>query len=966
MMLTKTPATDSNNRQLILRSRLSASVLALTAALAAGGVPAWASAATTAAVDADSSGAAAPVSDLVVTAKRTGTVEGALKEKQDDVAVTSIMSAEEISERPGATIVDVLSHLPGISTFSDMGLGQASTGQAEYITIRGIDSSYNAYTLNGVRAPQADPSSRALSLKMVPPYGIESVAVVKTPTPDMDGDAIGGIVDIRTPNAFDFSGPMLRATVNSNLSGFASELGAPSAGGGFQIEAARRFGPDDQFGIYVGAYYGKSNSAGEAVEALGYVPTLRSQEPAGLQNTVISQSTPQTNLAAATGGLSATGVRFDYYNNYITRFGGNIALDWRSNDTRLYLVSSYASYQDTSYDTQHDIIGAGLTAYGPTGTSATYDPTGTIPGSFWQSRNQDEHLATFKLGGESKLDRLTLTYDGSVGYSDIQEPNYVTASMYGVDLSNVSDGFTVNTSNPAHVAFQYNSPAVATVGPNNETTDQVWKYQGNNAGSSNLTYGGRMDAHYRVEQGVLDFVQAGVNIQIADRNQFDHPFFTNGPFGFGGGGQNFAILGPAGQIPSTSFFPFGPTVASLPGYNISFMGGNYPGPFKIYNPGYLTSQIVPLAYTNQFAANGQGNPGLYTQNDFNNQTVKGEEDVYATYVEANLKYHDWAAIVGLRYEDTDFDFSQWMDQTATTGHFQTTSRSYGEVLPSLLVTWRPDPSMVFRADIRESFARPAFGLFAAPISVSTNPLTNQIIGASEGNPNLKPATAINYDLAAELYGAHGDIIEISAYYKQIHNFIFPATVSGGLPATGSTSQTIDGILLSIPENGKDASLEGFELDVRHKLVGLPGLLDGFGVGGSLTVQHSDANPNLIGHPGNTWLPRAPELIYNLDLFYQKYGVRSDLSFQYTGLQLDGIASTGLDEYLQPQQSLDLSISYPIEGVLIAFSAKNLLNDIEFYKTLGKGTQYLGTQDGGGNGSWVETGRFFTLSASYRW
>ena len=902
-------------------------------------------------------------SEVVVTAKHAGSVEAALQEKKTGVGVTAIMSAEEIAERPGATIVDVLAHLPGISTFSDMGLGQASTGQAEYITIRGIDSSYNAYTLNGVRAPAADPSSRALSLKMVPPYGIESVAVEKTPTPDMDGDAIGGIVDIRTPNAFDFSGPMARLSVDGNLANLASDLGARSAGGGVQAEAARRFGPGDSFGIYVGAYYDTSHSAGEAVEVLGYVPTYQSQEPPALQHGTFTVATPQTDLAAATKGLSATGVRFDYYNNDITRFGGNIALDWRSSNTRLYLISSYASYQDKSYDTQHAFYGGEVSVYGANGT---YDPTGSIPGAYWQSRNQDEHLATFKLGGESKFDRLTLTYDGSVGYSDIQEPNYVTASMYGIDLNNVFDGFTVDASNPAHVKFQYDSPALATIGPDNETTDKLWKYQGNNEGSSNLMYGGRMDAKYRVEQGVLDFVQAGFNIQIADRNQFDHPFFTDGPFGFGGGGANYAILGPQGQIPAASYLPYGPTVAKLPGYNISFMNGNYPGPFKIFNPGYLTSQIVPLAYTSQFAANGQGNPGSYTQNDYNNQTVKGEEDVYAAYVEANFKYHDWAAIVGLRYEDTDFDFSQWMDQTATSGHFVSTGRSYGEVLPSLLVTWRPDPSMVFRADVRESFSRPAFGLFAAPISVTTDPLTNQIIGASEGNPNLKPATAVNYDLAAEFYGQHGDIIEVSAYYKQISNFIFPATVSGGLPATGSsTSQSIDGILLSIPQNGKDATLEGLEFDVRHKLANLPGPLDGLGVGGSLTLQHSDANPNLAGH-ANTWLPRAPELIYNVDLFYQKYGLRSDLSFQYTGLQLDGISSASLDEYLQRQQSLDLSISYPVEGVLIAFSAKNMLNDIEFYKTLGKGTQYLGTQDGGGNGSWVETGRFFTLSASYRW
>jgi TonB-dependent receptor len=395
------------------------------------------------------------------------------------------------------------------------------------------------------------------------------------------------------------------------------------------------------------------------------------------------------------------------------------------------------------------------------------------------------------------------------------------------------------------------------------------------------------------------------------------------------------------------------------------LNGSFPN-FRIYNASYFEHIILPLAYTSQFTSAGIANPGTYTQNDYNNQTVKGDEDVYALYAEANFKWRDWSALVGLRYEDTSEDFSLWQDETASTGAFQSTKKSYGEVLPSLLVSWRPDPSMVFHADVRESFARPAFGLFAAPISVSTNPLTNQIIGASEGNPNLKPATATNYDLDAEFYGQHGDLISIAAYYKDIQNFIFPATVSGGLPATANNQATIDGLLLSIPENGKSASLYGAELDVRHKLVGLPGLLDGFGVGGAVTVQHSVANPNLAGHPGNTSLPRAPQLIYNVDLFYQKYGVRSDLSFQYTGEQLDGISGYGLDEYLQPQKSLDWSISYPFHGVVLAFSAKNLLNNIEFYKTLGKGTQYLGTQDGGGNGSWVETGRFFTLSASFKW
>jgi TonB-dependent receptor len=958
-----------------------------------------------------------PLSEVIVTGKRSGTKESALAEKRDDVSVTSIMSAEEIAERPGATIVDVITHLPGLSGFSDMGLGQAATGQAEYATIRGIDSSYNAYTLNDVRVPQADPNSRALSLKLVPPYGIEAVKVVKTPTPDMEGDAIGGIIDIRTPNAFDFPGSMFKVSLDGNLAGLASDLGVRSAGGGGQVEMSRKF--NENFGVYLAGYYDTSNSAGEAVETLGYIPTLFSQAVAAMPSNTPAQKAQQqaalagllpigsqttyANLSGATGGLSPTGVRWDYYNNYITRFGANGSLDYRTADQQLYIEASYAGYRIISADTQHAEYGAIFDGFSnpadpfnplapnKTTPTATYSPQGLLPGSYWQERNQHEDLVTTKVGGATKLDRLTLTYDVSVGYSDILAPNYVQASLYGFPSVTGSD--LINVSNPAHIGITFDSPATQAYAFN-PSVDHVWKYQGQNEGSSNLTWGAKFDARYNVDRGVLAFVQAGVDINLTHRAQYNHPFFTDGPFGFGGGGQNFVVLGnvlangqvfPAGGVIEPLQYSAGPSIPNVPGYNVNFGNGNYPGLFRIYSASYFEHLIIPYAYTSQFgvsATTGQpaGNPGTYTTNDFNNQTVNGDENIYAGYAEANLKYRNWSALVGFRYEETAFNFSDWMDQTATNGQFVKTSRSYGEFLPSLLVTWRPDPSMVLRADIRESFSRPAFGLFANPISVSVNPLNNnQIVAASEGNPNLKPATSLNYDVAAEFYGAHGDIIEVNAYYKDIHNFVFPALVSGGFPSSMSgAAQTINGVLISMPENGASARLYGAELNVRHKLVELPGPLSGFGLGGSLTLQHSSANPNLAGHVGATWLPRAPRIIYNLDIFYEKYGVKSALSYQYVGEQLDGISGNyadknsgpipphlDLDEYLQPQKSLDFSISYPIHGILLGFSAKNLLNDIEFYKTLGKGTRYLGTQDGGGNGSWVETGRFFTLSASYR-
>ena len=101
------------------------------------------------------------------------------------------------------------------------------------------------------------------------------------------------------------------------------------------------------------------------------------------------------------------------------------------------------------------------------------------------------------------------------------------------------------------------------------------------------------------------------------------------------------------------------------------------------------------------------------------------------------------------------------------------------------------------------------------------------------------------------------------------------------------------------------------------------------------------------------------------MFYKKYGVIADLGYHYEGLQLVGLTSNNLDEYLQPVKTLDFSISYPIYGVSFTIAAKNLLDDVLFYKTEGKTTRYLGTQDAGGNGSYVETGRFITFTASHK-
>lgn len=74
---------------------------------------------------------------------------GSLNEQRLSNSVNSVMSKQQIDAIPSGGIADVVAHMPGLSSYSDMHLGQATTGENAYVSIRGMDASYNAYTLNG-------------------------------------------------------------------------------------------------------------------------------------------------------------------------------------------------------------------------------------------------------------------------------------------------------------------------------------------------------------------------------------------------------------------------------------------------------------------------------------------------------------------------------------------------------------------------------------------------------------------------------------------------------------------------------------------------------------------------------------------------------------------------------------------------------------------------------------------------
>lgn len=118
----------------------------------------------------------------------------ALNTQKSNPNISNVVSADQIGKFPDANIGDALKRVPGITMQNDQ-------GEARNIIVRGLASELNSVTLNGNRIPSAEGDNRKIQMDLIPSDMIQMVEVNKTLTPDMDADAIGGSVELKTRTA---------------------------------------------------------------------------------------------------------------------------------------------------------------------------------------------------------------------------------------------------------------------------------------------------------------------------------------------------------------------------------------------------------------------------------------------------------------------------------------------------------------------------------------------------------------------------------------------------------------------------------------------------------------------------------------------------------------------------------------------------------------------------------------------
>jgi TonB dependent receptor-like, beta-barrel/TonB-dependent Receptor Plug Domain/CarboxypepD_reg-like domain len=116
--------------------------------------------------------------------------------------VQNILSQKTIQLLPDVTVATALQRVSGVS------IQRNASGEARYAIIRGMSQRYNNTLVNGIKIPSPDDKYRFVPMDIFPSDMLERLEVIKSLTPDMEGDAIGGTMNLvmkEAPNNFLFT-----------------------------------------------------------------------------------------------------------------------------------------------------------------------------------------------------------------------------------------------------------------------------------------------------------------------------------------------------------------------------------------------------------------------------------------------------------------------------------------------------------------------------------------------------------------------------------------------------------------------------------------------------------------------------------------------------------------------------------------------------------------------------------------
>lgn len=876
-------------------------------------------------------GHAASNSEIVVVGTRAQATDLQLR----SAAPISVLSNEDLQHTAVHNVAEALGLMPSVNVMNTGssffgGIDGASRGEGMFVSIRGLNAEYNVNLINGVNVAQGMPYSRQVQLSLLPPSGLNTIVLNKVSTADMDGDAIGGTVDFRTPSAFDFGKPLhLAVTASGRLETRARDYGDSGLGGGVSGEVARRFA-DGSLGIYASAYYDERHYANSEMAGLmaaqndngwSYITAQKVTDAKGNSSyQPYPGLDPQQNV-------TQTGFNVGVSNGYTVRWGGNASLDWRPDDgTQIYLRGTYA-YAKTKQNSTFSQFTSSSKSYVNTNpaTDRYTVSVDAISTREWLETNPEvATLATAALGMVKQTGGWTIEPQLFFSEGHNNRPDHIEASA----RINQSDKFNSGKPRPlggTSIVYRDDLPRPQlTPDILADFNDPGSRLLARRAGqltqqfSGQSKWGGRLDLERKFDDSVLASIKFGAKYSDSTRNVTNRDW-TNDHFAnnLGKGGVTWNDLG------------------LISGYYDQAFPGVYTWKLAKVNEAKLREYFHKYQGYNGFASFDSCDSDYSYTDNYNCNTQRGKEAVTSAYAMAHIQAGGVELIPGIRFEHTAIRNTYWVlpADKSKTGNWESNRTRYDEFLPSLLVNYRPSDNAVYRGSLWWSYTRPPFVQLGGGARYSVSDDGNVTI--TKGNPDLKPVRSLNADVSAEWKIAPGGYVSLGGYYKHLRNYLYDngSGYVNSLELTGGTVHTI------IPQNGGSGDVYGVELQFRKKFVEAPGLLGGLGIGGSVTRQWTTVD---IGGGIEKRIQNAPQVMGDAQIFWEKGGLSVDLIYHYTGEYVAGYGVLGLktwdDLWVRPVQTVDLHAGYDFGGGVRAdLSVANLFGARSYWAHVGRDT-----------------------------
>lgn len=792
--------------------------------------------------------------------------------------------AEDIADFPDLNLADSLQRIPGVTITREGGEGRQ-------ISLRGLGPDFTRVQVNGMEALGNSSSpmdargavsrTRAFDFNIFAAELFKQIDVKKSYSANQEEGGIGGTVNLKTAQPFDFKG--FKSVVSAQLGSNTNSTSRDPRLVGLISNTWR------QFGLLVSVAYSHRDTMEYGTN------TTRWRRETGK----IAVDANDTDLQALldSGELwFPRGQRYSLWNNNQQRLGLTTSIQYKAAD-KLSFAIDYLHGKLKNHSSEHHLA---VKDNEHVKTLEWLENSGTKQVVYASYQNATWRSENTQHDNQTSFDQATLRADWSL-------------------TSLINMRFLLGTS-----ASRYAQPNVNKVNIQAEKkVDITTDFRQDHFYGFSLSPGFDLNSGDAFAIKDLYFQEDYISNSF-DNVQLDFDYFV-GDSGTLKWGLNYKIFENGGEKRTFEYSPDS-SVAPLSTDLIT--------PY-IEHPDidWVQGSIAPIQQWYGLADLALGAADIRSGSNFG--ITEKTRAAYVLYNWQSLFNGQLlSASVGARVYQTKLT-SRGMSQAS---HVEQV-RNYAGILPSFNVVFELTDDILWRFSANKNLTRPSLSDLSYSVDVSQTSLGEGEIGdITIGNPDLRPYESLNLDSAFEWYFEKLGMLSVAGFYKDIKHFIVSESTQRRyseltLPAELlPTGKTVDDIFNVIsPHNSDTTTIKGIELAIQRDLNFLPAPFDNLGVIANYTYANGSNLYRNVGDSGQNQVKSFPGLSkhsYNLTLYYEteRWGARMASTYRSAYLIWAGKSQDDDERGYHATTHYDFSAFYHLStSTKVNFEAINLSN-----------------------------------------